>query len=75
MSPRGKGKGMKRFRVTVATYEYLTTDIEAGTKEEAERLASDEIWKNEGFIESRCDSYDSGAYVIEGEAFEIGGEA
>ena len=55
---------MKKWRVTIMTYEYSTADIEAETKEEAERIVQAEINKNDGFVENCCDSYENGAYVV-----------
>ena len=57
---------MKKYRVTLSSYAYYTVDIDAKTKEDAEEKAK-EYCNNIKNLEP----YDYGAYVVEGEAYEI----
>ena len=70
MKHRG-GMTMK-YRVTISQQIYYTDDIEANSPEEAEKIANERLREDEkGYLDS-LEAYDDyGAYVVEGEAFEI----
>ena len=57
---------MKKYRVTLSSYAYYTVDLDAETEKEAEEKA-EKYCNNIKNLEP----YDYGAYVVEGETYEI----
>lgn len=64
---------MKRFRVTIASWQYRVKDVEANSPEEAEAFVQDKIETlGEEYINYHCDNpYDFGSYVVEDTAFDV----
>ena len=57
---------MKRYCVTLSSYAYYTVYIEADSKESAEKEAQEYCNDLDALT-----PYDSGAYVVEGETYEV----